>query len=82
MTVMKQKTPERPYTARFEDYGLGLTDGPDAEELISALETRFGIIVAGDEAEAIKTPAQLVDLIMTKVESLESRDCLSQRAFT
>jgi hypothetical protein len=81
MAVMNQKTPKRPYIARFEDYGLSLTQGPDAEDLISALEARFGIVVAEDEAEAIRTPAQLVDLILTKVESLESRDCLSQRAF-
>jgi hypothetical protein len=78
---MNQKTSGRPYIARFEDFGLGLTQGPDAEDLISALETRFGIVVADDEAEAIRTPAQLVDLILTKVESLESTDCLSQRAF-
>lgn len=81
MTHMNQKRTQRPYIARFEDFGLGLTQGPDAEDLISALETRFGIVVADDEAEAIRTPAQLVDLIMTKVESLESSDCLSQRAF-
>lgn len=81
MTQMKQKTSERPYIAGFEDFGLGLTQGPEAEDLISALETRFGIIIAADEAEAIRTPAQLVDLIMTKVESPASRDCLSQRAF-
>jgi hypothetical protein len=81
MMLMNQKTPERPYIARFEDFGLGLTQGSDAEDLISALEERFGIVVADDEAEAIRTPAQLVDLIMTKVESSESRDCLSQRAF-
>src|ERR1035441_11124293 len=81
MTHMNQKTTEKAYIARFEDLGQGLAEGPDPEELILALETRFGIIIAGDEAEAIRTPAQLVDLIMTKVESLESSDCLSQRAF-
>jgi len=78
---MNQKAPQRPYIARFEDFGQGLTEGPDPEELILALETRFGIVILGDEAEAIRTPAQLVDLIMSKVESLESSDCLSQRAF-
>jgi hypothetical protein len=81
MTHMNQKTTEKAYIARFEDLGQGLAEGPDPEELILALETRFGIIIAGDEAEAIRTPAQLVDLIMTKVESLESNECLSQRAF-
>jgi hypothetical protein len=38
-------------------------------------------VVADDEAEAIRTPAQLVDLVMAKVDSFESSDCLSQRAF-
>jgi hypothetical protein len=78
---MKRQTSERPYIARFADFGLGLTQGPDAEDLIAAIDRRFGIVVADDEAEAIRTPAQLVDLIMTKVESLKSSDCLSQRAF-
>ena len=81
MTHMKRKTSERPYIARFADFSLGLTQGPDAEDLIEVIDRKFGIVVADDEAEAIRTPAQLVDLIMTKVESLKSSDCLSQRAF-
>ena len=81
MTHMKRKTSERPYIAQFADFGLGLTQGSDAEDLIVAIDRRVGIVVADDEAEAIRTPAQLVDLIMTKVESLKSSDCLSQRAF-
>jgi len=78
---MKQENPPRQYIARFEDHGLGLTDGPDAEDLICSLEERFGIVLADDETEAVRTPGQLVDLIMTKVESIKSTDCLSQRAF-
>jgi hypothetical protein len=70
-----------PSIAEFRDYGMGLTAGPDPEDLIESLRQRFGIALAYDELELIKTPGELIDLIMTKIESVQSTDCLSQDAF-
>jgi hypothetical protein len=78
---MNRERSPKAYIAAFEDFGHGLTQGPDAEDLISAVENRFGVIVTDDEAEAIRTPAQFIDLILTKVEAQEPSGCMSQRAF-
>jgi hypothetical protein len=78
---MNREQSRNAYIAAFEDFGHGVTQGPDAEDLINAVENRFGVIITVDEAEAIRTPSQLIDLILTKVEFQQSSECMSHRAF-
>lgn len=78
---MNRKHESKAYIASYEDYGAGLTQGPDPEDLINSVESRFGVIIRDEEAEEIRTPAQLIDLILTKIESREPGECMGQRAF-
>jgi hypothetical protein len=78
---MNRRNAANAYIARFEDVGHCLAHDPDSQDLINAIENRFGVILTNDEAQALRTPAQLIDLILAKVESGEPTGCMSQQAF-
>ncbi len=46
-----------------------------------ATEERFGITISDAEAESIRTPGMLIDLVVSKVHLNSERFCRSQRAF-
>jgi hypothetical protein len=60
---------------------MGMTEGSEPEDLTLAVEERFGISFDNDDLSVIKTPGDLTELILTKVELVPSDVCLSQRAF-
>lgn len=78
---MHHKNSTNAYIAPCEDIGHCLGYDPDSQDLINSIENRFGVILSNDEAEAVRTPAQLIDLILAKVEHRESTECMSQQAF-
>src|SRR5215204_1231033 len=55
--------------------------GLDGVEMVIATEERFGITISDAEAEAIRTPGMLIDLVVSKVQLSSERYCRSQRAF-
>lgn len=55
--------------------------GLDGVELVMETEKTFGISISNDEAEAIRTPGMLIELIRGKVKQTDERYCRSQRAF-
>jgi acyl carrier protein len=55
--------------------------GLDAVEIVMAVEDAFDIRIENEEAEIIRTPGQLIDLVWTKVARADSTTCLSHRAF-
>src|SRR5579864_9237877 len=78
---MNRRNAANAYIARFEDVGHCLAHDPGSQDLINAIENRFGVILTNDEAQALRTPAQLIDLILAKVESGEPTGCMSQQGF-
>lgn len=55
--------------------------GLDAVEIVMAVEDAFDIRIENSEAEIIRTPRQLIDLVWSKVAHADSATCLSHRAF-
>lgn len=55
--------------------------GLEGVEIVMAVEESFGITIADDEAEKIRTPRALVELVCSKVAVTDQANCLSQRAF-
>ena len=55
--------------------------GLDGVEMVMATEERFGITISDAEAELIRTPGMLIDLVVSKVHLNSERFCRSQRAF-
>lgn len=55
--------------------------GLDGVELVMAFEERFGISITDGEAGNIRTPKDVIDLIMSKIKVTDEKLCLSQRAF-
>ncbi len=55
--------------------------GMDGVEIVMAVEERFGIQISNEEAERIVKPRELIDLILTKIDSSDVPACLSRRAF-
>jgi acyl carrier protein len=53
----------------------------DAVEIVMAVEDAFDIRIEDAEAEKILTPAQLIDLVLSKTETATENICLTQRAF-
>ena len=43
--------------------------GLDLVELVMAVEERFGITLTDAEAEKAETPAKLIDLVVSKVQT-------------
>ena len=58
-----------------------MTEGAEPEDLTLAVEERFGISFDNDDLSVIKTPGELAELILSKVELVPTNVCLSQRAF-
>lgn len=62
----------------------GLTSncmGLDAVEIVMAVEEAFDVEILDSEAEKIRTPGQLVDLVLGKTATATSNVCLTHRAF-
>jgi acyl carrier protein len=55
--------------------------GLDGVELALKTEERFGIQITDAEAEHVRTPGMLVDLVYSKVKKGSDRYCRSHRAF-
>ena len=55
--------------------------GLDSVELVMRVEERFGIEIHDSEAEPIRTPGMLVDLVFSKLQTGPQNYCASQRAF-
>ncbi len=61
---------------------FAVADSDDVNAFFVAVEDRFGVSIADEINSArVLTPKQLIDLIVTKVDSADSDSCLSQRAF-
>ena len=55
--------------------------GMDGVEIVMAVEDVFEIQIEDSEAEKILTPRQLIDLVMSKVETTSTDICLTHRSF-
>lgn len=55
--------------------------GLDGVELVMAVEEKFGIEIADQEAQDIRTPRMFCDVIEKKLRTVPSDGCLTQRAF-
>jgi acyl carrier protein len=55
--------------------------GLDAVEIVMAVEDAFDIRLEDREVEKVRTPGQLIDLVLSKVRLTDSKVCLTQRAF-
>lgn len=55
--------------------------GLDGVEIVMAVEERFGITIADEEAEITLTPGKLIDLVLAKVRKTDFSQCESRRAF-
>lgn len=55
--------------------------GLDAVELVLAVEERFGIAIADDDAEKLVTPGLLIDYVCRQLEMTDTKRCQSQQAF-
>lgn len=55
--------------------------GLDGVELILATEERFGVHIFDEEAEHIRTPRMLYELVARKLVTPQPESCLTQRAF-
>jgi len=55
--------------------------GLDGVEIVMKAEEAFGIQIEDAEAEAMRTPRDLIECVMKKIEPAETNVCLTQRAF-
>ncbi len=55
--------------------------GLDGVEIIMKIEESFDIVIEDSVAEKIRTPGQLIDLVLSKVGRTSHGACLTQRAF-
>lgn len=55
--------------------------GLDAVEIVMAVEDAFDIRLEDREVEKVRTPGQLIELVLEKVRVSDSTVCLTQRAF-
>ena len=55
--------------------------GMDGVEIVMAVEERFGIAIEDAEAERIRTPGQLIDLVAAKLGLTSASICRTRRAF-
>jgi hypothetical protein len=55
--------------------------GMDAVEIVILTEERFGIGIEDREAEKVRTPGMLVDLVAGKIATVSQQRCQSQRGF-
>ncbi|HEX6880884.1 MAG TPA: hypothetical protein VF135_11005 [Terriglobales bacterium] len=55
--------------------------GLDGVELVMAVEEKFGIQIADEEAQNIRTPRQFYDAVEKKIRTVPADVCLTQRAF-
>jgi acyl carrier protein len=55
--------------------------GLDGVELVLGVEKAFSISISDEEAEAIRTPRQLTDLVVSRLAAARSSGCHSQIAF-
>ncbi len=55
--------------------------GLDGVELVMAVEEKFGIQIADEEAQNIRTPRQFYDTVEKKIRTVPADVCLTQRAF-
>ncbi len=55
--------------------------GLEGVEIVMAVEESFGITIADKEAEKIRTPRALIELVCLKVAVSDQAHCISQRAF-
>jgi acyl carrier protein len=55
--------------------------GMDGVEIVLRVEEAFDIRIEDAEAGSIRTPGQLIELIRSKITSVESSACLNHKAF-
>ncbi len=55
--------------------------GLDSVELVMAVEEQFAIEIADADAEKVRTPGDLIALVLAKVQTTDWSVCLSRRAF-
>lgn len=55
--------------------------GMDGVEIVMETEDAFGITIEDGEAEKIRTPGQLIDLVISKVSTEGAQPCTTRRAF-
>jgi acyl carrier protein len=55
--------------------------GLDTVELVMALEEQFGIELKDDDWVRVRTPGDIIDIIVGKVQSADAATCMSRRAF-
>ncbi len=55
--------------------------GLDGVELIMSIEEAFGISITDEEAGNIRTPRQLINVVVRKLETTDRQVCATQRAF-
>lgn len=55
--------------------------GMDSVEILMSVEEAFGIEIEDHEAEKIRPPADLIELVRAKIAVVQSPICLSHRAF-
>jgi hypothetical protein len=55
--------------------------GMDGVEIVMRVEDAFEVCIKDSEARELLTPAELIDLVMSKVGRTTHASCLTQRAF-
>lgn len=55
--------------------------GVEYVELVTEIESTFGISISDAEAERCRTPSDVIDLVLSKVGGATEKVCISQRAF-
>jgi hypothetical protein len=53
----------------------------DAVDIVMLTEERFGVEIRDEEAEALRTPRMLIDLVFAKLAHATAARCQSQRSF-
>lgn len=55
--------------------------GMDAVDIVMLTEERFGVEIRDEEAETLRTPRMLIDLVFAKLAHATAARCQSQRSF-
>lgn len=55
--------------------------GLDSVELVMAVEEKFGITIADEEAQEMRTVGDMYECVLTKVKVSDRSSCLTQKAF-
>jgi hypothetical protein len=55
--------------------------GLDSVKLVTAVEETFDIEIADEEATSVRTVGDMLELVVSKLQTAEKSTCQSQRAF-